>query len=238
MATQDNPVLCLQGVQCRRGKQILLEDVNVTFERGIVTGLVGSNGVGKSTLMSTIIGDLSAESGQITYGDIPIQKISQRSNIFGVVMESHGLPEEIRVSELIRYWADVHKVSKSEVDSLCEALRVNGFWSKKLKKLSTGMRRRVELVLALLPDPEVVILDEPFNGLDIDGIDEVSEIIRSLKNRRKIILLTTHTMSEVDQLVDRLYALHNKRLNELYFDKGVLGASEAAYRYLREGMNK
>lgn len=232
MATQDNSILCLQGVQCRRGKQILLEDVNVTFERGIVTGLVGSNGVGKSTLIATILGDITPGSGTVTFGGVPVRKLPHRSAVFGAVTESHGLPNNMTVGRMIRYWSAVHGVSKQRVSSLCEKLQVD-FRKKNLKKLSTGMRRRVELVLALLPDPEMVILDEPFNGLDIDGIEEVREIVRELCEQEKIVLLTTHTMNEIDQLVEKLYAIHDQQLVKVDFNQGEVGSSEAAYRQLR-----
>lgn len=127
-------------------------------------------------MIATILGDITPGSGTVTFGGVPVRKLPHRSAVFGAVTESHGLPNNMTVGGMIRYWSAVHGVSKQRVSSLCEKLQVD-FRKKNLKKLSTGMRRRVELVLALLPDPEMVILDEPFNGLDIDGIEEVREIV-------------------------------------------------------------
>lgn len=224
----------LVDVDCGRGGQTLIESINVVFERGVITGLVGPNGIGKSTLMSTIIGDVRPISGKITFGNMPVRNLPQRSRVFGVTIESHGLPKDMSVGGIIRYWADIHGISKSRMNELCESLKVDSFFKRRIKKLSTGMRRRVELVIALLPDPGVVILDEPFNGLDIDGVDELRELIRKLRDNKKVVLLTTHTMSELDQLAEKLYAVHNKKLVELQFNPGELGSSEAAYRRLRE----
>lgn len=232
MASQADSVLRLQGVQCRRGKQVLIENVNITFERGIVTGLVGSNGVGKSTLIATILGDIMPGAGTVTFGGVPVRKLPQRSAVFGAVTEAHGLPNNMTVGGIIRYWSAVHGVSKRRASSLCEKLQVD-FLKRNLKKLSAGMRRRVELVLALLPDPEIVLLDEPFNGLDLDGVDEVREIVRELREQEKIVLLTTHSMGEIDQLVEKLYAIHGQQLVKVDFNQGELGSSEVAYRQLR-----
>lgn len=220
-------------ISCRRGRQTLVSDVSLLMDGGTVTGLIGPNGAGKSTFIATMLGDIKPGHGVVEFDGLPVQKLPQRSDVFGVVTEAHGLPPRMTTKNVVKYWANVHGISRNHRDSLCEALGVDKFYSKPVKKLSTGMRRRMEIVLALLPDPKVLVLDEPFNGLDVDGVESVRTLVRDQRAAGKIILLTTHTLTEIDQLADTLYAIHARKLVELDFNQGVSGASEAAYNQLR-----
>ena len=222
-----------KDVSCRRGSQTLVSDINLELDGGSVTGLIGPNGAGKSTFIATMVGDIKPGQGLVEFDGQSVRKLPQRSDVFGVVTESHGLPRRMTTKTIVRYWADVHGVSRSHAHNLCQAMGVDGFYSKPIKKLSTGMRRRMEIVLALLPDPAVLVLDEPFNGLDVDGVEAVRTLVREQRDAGKIILLTTHTLTEIDQLADSLYAIHGRKLVELDFSQGVSGASEAAYNRLR-----
>lgn len=233
--TNERTVIEIVNLDCKRGQQTLLHNVNMKLAPGTVSGLIGPNGAGKSSLIATLLGDIRCGAGAVTYCGIPVRELKHRSDVFGVVTEAHGLPGRMTAGSAIRYWAALHSVPQERSSDLCRLLGVQDFQNRQVRKLSTGMRRRVELVLALLPEPQILILDEPFNGLDIDGVEAVRNLVRTLRAEGKIILLTTHTLSEIDQLADDLYAVHGRKLIKLQFAQGESGASEAAYQRLREG---
>jgi ABC transporter, ATP-binding protein len=220
-------------LSCRRGSQILVSDINLELNGGSVTGLIGPNGSGKSTFIATMVGDVKPGCGRVEFNGQDVRKLPQRSDVFGVVTEAHGLPRRMKAKEIVRYWTDVHGVSRSYAHDLCQILGVDRFYSKPIKKLSTGMRRRLEIVLALLPNPTVLVLDEPFNGLDLDGVEAVRTLVRDQRDAGKIVLLTTHALTEIDKLADSLYAIHKRKLVKLDFSKGVTGTSEVVYNRLR-----
>lgn len=220
-------------LSCKRGGQVLISDVNLELNGGSVVGLIGPNGAGKSTFISTVVGDIKPSCGRVEFNGQDIRMIPQRSDVFGVVTETYGLPHRMKVIAMVKYWTDIHGVSQSRAHGLCQALGVDRFYSRAINKLSTGMRRRLEIVLALLPNPSVLVLDEPFNGLDLGGIEAVRKLVRDQRDAGKIVLLTTHTLTEIDQLANSLYAIHGRKIVELNFNQGVSGASEAAYSRLR-----
>lgn len=222
----------LDGVECARGKKVLLSNVDLSLDPGSVTGLVGPNGAGKSTLISVLVGEISPAEGSVAVNSTSVSKTPHRSRIFGVVTESHGLPGRVRSGSLVDYWSNIHRTDRNYTALLIEQMGVESFWRTQVRKLSTGMRRRLEIVLALIPRPPVVILDEPFNGLDLEGIEAVRALIRRLRDEEKSILLSTHTLHEIDNLADRSYAVHQGRLMELDYAKGISGATEAAYTRL------
>lgn len=227
--------LRLSGVDCNRGANVLIHDVNLTLEPGTITGLIGPNGAGKSTLIATMLGDIAPARGSVTYGGKPVRSLAHRSQVFGVVTEAHGLPPKTTVQDMILYWGGIHGVPTSEMAQLSQELGVDNFREKSFAKLSTGMRRRAEIVLALLPRPKVVVLDEPFNGLDMDGVHVLRNLVQRLRDSGKVVVISTHTLNELDFLADRSVAVHQGKLVELEFTRGELGASEAAYQRLQEG---
>ncbi|MCU9972203.1 ATP-binding cassette domain-containing protein, partial [Mobiluncus mulieris] len=170
-----------------------------------------------------------------TYGGKPVRSLAHRSQVFGVVTEAHGLPPKMSVRDMILYWGGIHGVPSIEMARLSQELGVASFWEKRFDKLSTGMCRRAEIVLALLPRPKVVVLDEPFNGLDMDGVQVVRNLVQRLRDSGKVVVISTHTLNELDFLADRSVVVHQGKLVELEFTRGELGASEAAYQRLQEG---
>ncbi|MDO5034445.1 MAG: ABC transporter ATP-binding protein [Actinomycetaceae bacterium] len=233
MSDKTFPTIEFADVECRRGSQTLLRGVDISLTGGTVTGLIGPNGAGKSTFIATMVGDITPGAGTVKFEGTHVHKLQQRSDVFGVVTDAHGLPGRMTVGEVIQYWTAVHDVPRLRVNHLARSMGVEHFLRKQVKKLSTGMRRRLEIVLALLPDPDVLVLDEPFNGLDVDGVEAVRNLVRQQRDEGKIILLTTHTLTEIDQLADVLYAVHDRKLVQLDFNQGVTGSSEAAYNRLR-----
>lgn len=235
LASSTDVLLAAHNLSCRRGATVLLSNLDFSLSAAKITTLLGSNGAGKSTLISTLAGDLKPDTGDVCYRGVPVANLSNRSWVFGVVSERYGLPKFNTVGQLIRYWSGVHRADAAWIRSLLAVLGVDSFMHRRVRKLSTGMRRRLELVLAFMNNPRIVILDEPFNGLDLDGVDAVRDLMLQAKQKGQAVLLTTHTFDEASRVSDEAWAIHRRSLVKLHHDKAVLGSLEASYRSLQEG---
>lgn len=225
-------VVDVKGICLDRKDVRLISDSDFSLHSGVVTGLVGPNGAGKSTLMSALLGDLYPTSGAITVDGVPLKDIEIRSRIFGVQTASYGLPEKMKVKSIFTYIADINDVPVSARQTWFEYFGLADFEHKKIKALSTGMCRRVELAIAFMVDTPVLVLDEPFNGLDIDYIRAVRRAIVQKKSEGVAVLLVTHTFGEVNELCDEVYALKGQKVVKVEDFQKQTGNIEDSYDVL------
>lgn len=225
-------VVKVQGVKFKRGFKELYQGLNAEFQPGTVTGIIGRNGVGKSTLISLISGELRPHSGIITVNDIPVNEIPSRARVFGVVSESYGLPSGMKTKNALKYWCHVIDAPLSRIDKLIKDLEMESFLNTRVRRLSTGQRKKVELAFALLGDQNILLLDEPFNGLDVETSGLIRSVISSLQNEGKTILLITHILTDIDRLASSSYVLTDGLFYKLEYPAGVPGAVEDAYNKL------
>ncbi len=185
------------------GSKHVLKDIELTVKKGECFGIVGKNGAGKTTLLECIENIKTWESGTILINGIDAGKnVGKCKEILGVQLQSSSLPADIKVKEAMDLFAAEHKVSYDK--KLYEKFGLQLFLKKKYKHLSTGQKRRLHLFIAILHDPEIVILDEPTAGLDIEGKEQLYAVIEELKEKGKTILITSHDMVEVERLCDRV----------------------------------
>lgn len=176
------------------GKNDVLHRVSFDVKQGEVFGFLGVNGAGKTTTLSCIEGITNYNEGEI--------KINGK---VGVQLQVSSLPANIKCLEAIHFFA---KWQKAKIDTeLIKRLGINEFKNNQYKDCSTGQKRRLHLVIALIGNPDIVILDEPTAGLDVEGRYALHEEIRSLKKQGKTILLASHDMAEVEELCDRIAIL-------------------------------
>ena len=170
-----------------------------------ITGFVGPNGAGKSTLIQVITGQLKPSSGDLTvYGEVPFNNPNLLRRI-GYCPERESVHTELRPIDWLSGLARLSGVPGSEIEGRCEYLldlvklpRVH--WSKRLGQYSKGMRQRVKLAQALLAEPDLLVLDEPMNGLDPMGRQEVSQILKKLANDGMDIIISSHILAELEAL--------------------------------------
>lgn len=190
------------------GDQTALNSINIEIDNNEIIGLLGPNGAGKSTLMKSIVGALKIDSGQIIFNgkDIRENEIEAKKNM-GFLPENNPLYNEMYVKEYLRFVADLHQVSKQRVDEVIELVGITPEKSKKISQLSKGYKQRVGLAQAILHSPDLLILDEPTNGLDPNQIIEIRNVIKEI-GQEKTVILSTHIMQEVEALCSRVILIH------------------------------
>lgn len=197
------------------GKRLVLDHISLDLEPGEIIGLVGANGAGKSTFVRVISGDLRPHSGTVTVNDVPVCDLSCRAEMFGISAEAYGYPYDLSVKNLISYWKTVFHLPSDHVDNLVNIYKLTSFWTKRLRKLSTGQRKRVQLTMAFLTDAPILLLDEPFTGLDAEATILTRKLLIKAQNMGKSILLITHLFPELERLASRAYVLSDCHLSQL-----------------------
>lgn len=202
----------IQQLTKKYDAQIALNQINLSIKKGEIVGLLGPNGAGKSTLMKAITGAITFDQGTILINGVDNREdeISSKKMI-GFLAENNPLYDEMYVQEYLKFVANIHKINHKEIENVIEKVGLTPEKSKKLKQLSKGYRQRVGLAQAILSNPEILILDEPTNGLDPNQILEIRQLISQL-GKEKTIILSTHIMQEVEALCTRVLLINKGNL--------------------------
>lgn len=189
------------------GRLLAVDNISLSVERGTVYGLLGANGAGKSTVIECILGTRTADSGTVTVLGCNPRK--DRRSLFqnvGVQFQECDYQPEIKVSELCEETACLYK-NPADWKELCAQFGIGGKMSSAVKSLSGGERQRLFILLALIPNPQLVFLDELTTGLDAKARRSVWNILSDLKSKGLTIFLTSHFMDEVEALCDQICIL-------------------------------
>ena len=204
-------VLKATGITKKYGAAKALDKVSIEIKRGMIYGLIGENGAGKSTFMRTIMGLISIDEGSIElFGTTDLQAARRR---MGQSIETPALYPELTARDNLRIQAANGGVSDREIEDLMKMMRLENTGKKKAKNFSLGMRQRLAIANALITNPEFLILDEPTNGMDPAGMAEMREIIQRLVKERGItVLLSSHLLDELSQIATHYGILHEGHL--------------------------
>ncbi|EGP4965499.1 TPA: ATP-binding cassette domain-containing protein [Enterococcus faecium] len=204
-------VLKATGITKKYGAAKALDKVSIEIKRGMIYGLIGENGAGKSTFMRTIMGLISIDEGSIElFGTTDLQAARRR---MGQSIETPALYPELTARDNLRIQAANGGVSDREIEDLLKMMRLENTGKKKAKNFSLGMRQRLAIANALITNPEFLILDEPTNGMDTAGMAEMREIIQRLVKERGItVLLSSHLLDELSQIATHYGILHEGHL--------------------------
>ena len=199
-------MLELIDIKKRYGSKEVLHGISIKFENGIY-GLIGPNGSGKSTIMNIMSDVLDMSSGKILYNGTDIKELDDRyREKIGFLPQNVGYYPNFTAKKTIEYFGYLRGVNKKELDSNVEqVLRdVNLYENRndKVKSFSGGMKQRLGIALALLANPKLLILDEPTNGLDPIGIEELRELIKTFPEQGMTVILSSHILSEVQMCAD------------------------------------
>lgn len=188
--------------------QTALNNINISIEKNEIIGLLGPNGAGKSTLMKSIVGALRIDEGEIIFNgrNVSENETESKKNI-GFLPENNPLYLEMYVKEYLQFVANIHRISQSRVDEVIELVGITPEKSKKISQLSKGYKQRVGLAQAIIHQPDLLILDEPTNGLDPNQIIEIRNVVKEI-GKEKTVLLSTHIMQEVEALCSRVILIH------------------------------
>ena len=217
------------------GNQKALDAVSFSIKSGEVVGLLGPNGAGKSTLMKSITGAILPDSGEIKIDEFSVlnQPIETKKRI-GFLPENNPLYFEMYVREYLKFVADIRNEKNKRIEEVIQKVGLTPESHKKIGQLSKGYKQRVGLAQAILSNPEILILDEPTNGLDPNQILEIREVIREI-GKSKTVILSTHIMQEVEALCSRVILLNKGKIvsdSPIEEFKGQYKSLEDAFRQL------
>ncbi|QOC92640.1 ABC transporter ATP-binding protein [Micromonospora craniellae] len=199
-------VLRLDGVDRSFGDRQVLKNVSFDVVAGRMTGFVGGNGAGKTTTMRIILGVLAADSGRVTWQDAPLSR--EVRGRFGYMPEERGLYPKMSVREQVVYLGRLHGLTaegaRRATDTLLERVGLGERGDDLLETLSLGNQQRAQIAAALVHDPEVLVLDEPFSGLDPMAVDTVVAVLRERASAGAPVIFSSHQLDVVERLCDDL----------------------------------
>jgi ABC-2 type transport system ATP-binding protein len=202
-------MLELHSINRSFGERRVLRDVSFTVAGGRMTGFVGGNGAGKTTTMRVILGVLAADSGSVTLGGAPVTA-DQRTR-FGYMPEERGLYPKMKIAEQIVYLGRLHGMSptqaKRNTESLLERLGLGERMDDTVETLSLGNQQRAQIAAALVHDPEVLVLDEPFSGLDPIAVEVVLNVLKDFAATGAPVIFSSHQLDIVERLCDDLVVI-------------------------------
>lgn len=200
--------IIIKDLTKKYGDQLALNKVSFSIDQGEVVGLLGPNGAGKSTLMKSVTNAINPDSGEILVNNSSVREnpIETKKQI-GFLQENNPLYMEMFVKEYLQFVMNIHGLKKERVEEVIKMVGLTPERHKKIHQLSKGYKQRVGLAQSILSNPEILILDEPTNGLDPNQILEIRDLIREI-SKDKTIILSTHIMQEVEALCSRVILLN------------------------------
>lgn len=210
------PYIEIERVTKKFKEDIVLHDINVFMEWGRVYGFSGNNGSGKTVLMKCICGFLPVTEGTIRVnGKVIGREIDFPENI-GVIIETPGFLTNLTGMRNLEILAALRgRISRKEVEAAIRKAGLDPKLKKAVSKYSLGMRQRLGIAQAIMEDPEFLILDEPFNGLDKHGVSDIRALLLDLKKQGKTIILASHNSEDIRILCDKVYEMDGGRMREL-----------------------
>ena len=228
----------VSGLTKQYGQVKVVDDVSFTAEPGQVTGFLGPNGAGKTTTLRMLLGLVEPTSGEATIGGTRYATLEQPALLVGAVLEANGAHEGRTGRDHLRVICRTAGLPPERADEVLSAVGLGDAASRLVRAYSLGMRQRLGVAAALLADPQVLILDEPGNGLDPRGIRWIRELLRSLAAAGRTVLVSSHLLAEMEQLADDLVIIAAGRVVATGTVASVTGdwpSLEAAFLELTAG---
>lgn len=201
----------VRGLTKRFGSQLAVDDLSFDVPRGRVVGFLGPNGAGKSTTMRMIIGLTAPTSGTATVNGKSFHDLADPARTVGSIVDGVGYHPGRRAIEELRISANAAGIPRERCDEVLEMVGLAEVGRKRVGQFSLGMRQRLGIAQAMLGDPEVLLLDEPANGLDPEGIHWVRNFLRYLADQGRAILVSSHLLGEISRLADEVIVIRQGR---------------------------
>ena len=206
--------LLVDSITKRFGEVVALSDASFTVEPGRIFGLLGANGAGKTTSMRIVLDILRPDSGHVTWQGKPNIELPRRT--WGYLPEERGLYPRMKVGEQLRFFAALYGVSdesaRAEIDEWLERFRIPDYLDRKVEELSKGNQQKIQFIAAILHDPDVLIMDEPFTGLDPVNVRLLKEAFLEMRDRGKTLIFSTHQMEQVEELCESIAIMDRGRV--------------------------
>lgn len=196
-------------------KNKVIDNINITFTEGNIYGLYGRNGSGKSVIMKLICGFLIPTEGQILFDGIDFNANDEYPNSLRAVIERPSFFPNLTGYENLKLLAEIqNKISDKEIIESLKIVNLINEKDKKFSKYSLGMKQKLAIAQAIMEDPKIIILDEPFNGIEEKTVSKLIKYLKEEKQKGKIIIFSTHIKEDLDNLVDKIYKIENGSIYE------------------------
>ncbi len=202
----------VRGLRKRYGATLAVDGLDFVVEPGKVTGFLGPNGAGKSTTMRMVLGLDRPTSGHALVNGRPFATLAEPLREVGALLDPGAMHPGRTGRNHLRVAARTHGIPARRVDEILDEVGLGSAARRRLKGYSLGMRQRLGIATALLGDPRVLMFDEPINGLDLDGVRWIRDLLRRLADEGRTVLVSSHLLSEMQQIADRLVVIGRGRL--------------------------
>jgi ABC-2 type transport system ATP-binding protein len=223
-------VIEVENLSKRFGKTQAVAGLSFRVEPGTITGFLGPNGAGKSTTLRSVLGLVHPDAGTAAVLGVPYRQLDRPLHRVGAVLEASEVHPGRTGRNHLRVLATAAGLPQSRADEVLALVELTAGGKRRVKGYSLGMRQRLGLAAAMLGDPEVLVLDEPANGLDPAGIRWLRDLLRALAGEGRTILVSSHVLAEVAQTVDRVVIIHRGRLIQQASIAEVLAGAQGATR--------
>ena len=217
-------VLEVKNVTKRIGKKTIIKDINFEIKEGEVFGLVGPNGAGKSTLIKTMLGLYKLTEGTTLINGYDVRKDFENAlQEVGAIIENPEAYDYLTAKKNMEIFSRMYgKVDKQQIDELLKLVKLEDRKNHRVRTFSLGMKQRLGIAISLIPNPKLLILDEPTNGLDPIGIKELRDLIKNVsKEKGAAVLISSHILSEIELICDRIAIIDNGEIIEIIEPKKV-----------------
>ncbi|MBV9928866.1 MAG: ATP-binding cassette domain-containing protein [Acidobacteria bacterium] len=234
--SEQQPTLRLEDVTKRYGEFTAVGSLSLTVRPGRIFGLLGPNGAGKTTTIRMIVGITRPDEGRLELFGRPVTPESQ--NRIGYLPEERGLYKRMRVADQLKFFAELKgftgRAADGALDRWFEKVKLSDWKRKKASELSKGMQQKIQFVAAVLHDPDLLILDEPFSGLDPVNVELLKDLVLELKEAGKTIIFSTHQMEVAERICDDICLINRSRKvlsGSIREVKSGFGRNSVALRY-------
>ncbi len=206
----------INGLTKKYGKNTVLDDINISFSYGKIYGLVGRNGSGKTMLLKSILGFTIPDEGTVTIDGKVIGKDIDIPESIGAIIENPGFLLDRSAFQNLKYLAMISGgVQDEEIRDVIRLVGLDPDDKKKVKGFSMGMRQRLGLAQAMMENPQILLLDEPMNGLDDSGVDDMRRILLEYINPERVIIMASHSREDIEVLCDEVYRMTQGKMTKM-----------------------
>lgn len=224
----------IRGLTKSFGPVRAVHDVSFTVPPGVVTGFLGPNGAGKTTTLRMLLGLVRPSHGTASFGGVAYRDLPHPLNTVGTALEASSFHPGRSARDHLAVYASAARIARTRIDEVLAQVGLADYADRRVGGYSLGMRQRLGLAFALMGDPAVLVLDEPVNGLDPEGIKWIRSFLRQLAAEGRTVLISSHLLSEVQQSVDQVVIISH---GKLVYDGG-LAALDGAQRTVVDAPNR
>ena len=200
-------MLKIKNLTKKYNDKIAINNLSFSLQEGVVTGFLGPNGAGKTTTMRLILDLATPTSGAITIDGKHYKELKYPLKSIGTLINANTIDARLTPFQYLQILAVASEIEKERVEEALILVGLSGVKDKKIRTFSLGMKQRLAIAGAILGEPEIILLDEPFNGLDVDGIRWLRSLIRGYANKGKAVLVSSHLLGEIQEVADRIIVI-------------------------------